>query len=280
MVGDFSLFLVQNDLLGRGEDFAAIVAATREKLLTRAPRLDFPESVVTYFQGHLGTPPGGYPEELRAAVLKGLPRLHGRPGEELPPLDLDALGRKLQQKHGRRFQPHEIVSAALYPRVLDEFFQFQERHGDVSVLDTPSYFYGMELGQEIQVDLEPGKTLVISLTAVGEPREDGTRVVFFELNGQGRQVAVRDRALAAPESARRKADPGDPDQVGAPMPGTVIAIHVATGDAVAEGDPLVTLEAMKMETVLRSPRGGKLRELLPRLKEQVQAEDLVAVIGD
>jgi pyruvate carboxylase len=279
MVGDFALFLVQNDLLAPGDDFAEVVAKTRANLLARARQLDFPESVVTYFQGHLGVPPGGYPEDLRTAVLKGRPGLAGRASDNLPPLDLDALAHRLEGKHGRRMQPFEVVSAALYPRVLDDFFQFQERHGDVSVLDTGSYFYGMELGQEIQVELEPGKTLVISLTAVGEPREDGTRVVFFELNGQGRQVVVRDRALAAGDATRRKAERGDPSQVGAPMPGTVIAIHCTAGDTVSEGDPLLTLEAMKMETVLRAPRAGKVQEVLPRLKEQVQAEDLVAVLA-
>ncbi|MCC6673103.1 MAG: pyruvate carboxylase [Planctomycetes bacterium] len=278
MVGDFAMFLVKNGLLVRRDEFDAMVRATRERVLAEAARLNFPESVVQYFQGQLGHPPGGFPEDLRKAVLKGLPTVSGNPGDTLPPIDLEQLAVTLSAKHGRAVSRRDALSAALYPRVVDEFLAFRNAYEDVSLLDTPTYFYGMEIGQEIWVDLEPGKTLVITLVAVSDPHEDGTRTVFFELNGQPRNVRVRDRALAAKVQARPKAERGNTAHVGASMPGTVIAMHCKAGDAVHKGAPLLTLEAMKMETVLRAPRDGMVKQVLPALKSSVQTEDLVVVL--
>ncbi|MFO1053539.1 MAG: pyruvate carboxylase [Planctomycetota bacterium] len=279
MVGDFATFLVQNDLLVMRDTLAESCAATRVKLLERAARLDFPVSVVQYFQGHLGHPPGGFPEDLRAAVLKGLPVVHGNPSDDMPPLDLDQLGEKLQKRFSRPFAPHEVVSAALYPRVMDEFFRFRDRFGDVSILDTPIYFHGLEQGREVWVELEEGKTLVVRLDAVSEPAEDGSVTVYFTLNGQARPMTVIDRSLAKPEESGRKADPANADQVGAPMPGKVIAVKVKAGDEVKEGDPLITLEAMKMETIVRAPRAGRIAELVAAEGKPVQARDLLAVLA-
>jgi pyruvate carboxylase len=279
MVGDFAIFLVQSGTLQVRAEFADTVAATRAKLIADAKNLDFPESVVGYFRGLLGNPPGGFPEEIRRAVLKGQPAVEGQAGDTLSPFDLKGLADKLEKRLGRRPQPFETVSAALYPRVMDEYFEFQRRNGDVSLLETRTYFYGMEIGDEIQVEIEAGKTLVIRLDAVGQPHDDGTRTVFFELNGQARQVVTRDRSLAAAVETRRKADRTDPTQIAAPMPGTVIGVHCAPGDDVVEGQPLLTLEAMKMETVLRAPMPGKVREVVPVLKSPVQADDLVVVLA-
>jgi pyruvate carboxylase len=279
MVGDFAIFVVQNDLLEMHDALAASVDATRARLLARAQQLDFPQSVVQYFQGHLGHPPGGFPEELRAAVLHGLPGDDGRSGGSLPALDLEGLGARLEKRFGRAMAPHEVVSAALYPRVLDEFFAFRNRYGDVSILDTPSYFYGMEPGDDVWVELEEGKTLVVRFDAVSEPNEDGTRTVYFTLNGQGRPVTVVDRSVAAEDGGSRKAEPSNPDHVGAPMPGKVIATAVQAGDVVAEGDPLVTLEAMKMETVVRAHRSGTVAELLTAEGRSVQGGDLLLLLS-
>ena len=279
MVGDFSIFLVQNDLLVFDLDFDKMVETTRQRVIEQAARLDFPVSVVTYFQGYIGHPPGGFPRELRDVVLKGLPVVDGRPSDNMEPVDLAALARDLELRFGRPIPEHLAVSAALYPRVMDDHLEFTNRHEDVSVLNTPTYFYGLEPGQEINVDLEPGKTLVISLAAIGDPNDAGQRTVYFDLNGQGRQVSVRDHALAAPQLARRRVDRSDPDQVGAPMPGTVVTLHVKVGDAIDEGAPLLTLEAMKMETVVRAPRTGSIAEVIPDLKAAVQVDDLLVVLG-
>jgi pyruvate carboxylase len=258
MVGDFAVFLVKNGLL--------------------EVRDSFEESVTGYFQGHLGRPPGGFPEDLRAAVLKGQPIVTGRPSDGLAAVDLEKLASDLSRKHGRPIARHEAVSAALYPRVLDDYWGHLSRYEDVSILDSPTYFYGLDPGQEVWVDLEPGKTLVISLTAVGDPNEDGWRTVYFEVNGHGRQVAVRDRSRASATAERRKADKGDATQVGAVMPGTVIALHAKAGQKVEAGTPLMTIEAMKMETVVRAGKAGTVKEVVPGLRATVQAGDLLAVL--
>ncbi len=279
MVGDFAIFVVQNDLLVFDDNAERMIDRTLQRVLEQAPRLDFPVSVVTYFQGHLGQAPGGFPPALQKAVLKGLPVVDGNPSDRLEPIDLAALARELEQRYERPIPHHTAVSAALYPRVINDHLDFQSRHEDVSVLDTPTYLYGLEIGQEVNVDLEPGKTLVISLAAIGDANALGERIVYFELNGQGRQVVARDRSLAGAAVARRRADRADDCQLGAPMPGTVIARHVAAGDQVAEGDALLTLEAMKMETIVRAPRAATIAEVVPDLNAAVQAEDLLIVLA-
>ena len=163
--------------------------------------------------------------------------------------------------------------------MLDDFFDARAKYEDVSILDTPTYFYGLEVGQERGVDLEPGKTLVISLEAVSDPSPDGMRTVFFELNGHGRQVVVRDKSLVTSTAERRTADKGNETHIGASMPGVVIAVHCPVGAKVEPGAPLLTLEAMKMETVVRARKAGTVKELAVALKAKVQAGDLLAVVG-
>ncbi len=278
MVGDFAIFAVQNELLEFVPgDFEASVAKTKAKVLAEASRVDFPQSVVQYFQGHLGEPPGGFPEDLRAAVLKGLPTLQGRPSASMEPFDLDALNDELEDRFSITASPEETISAALYPRVLDDYFSFVQKHGDVSVLDTPTYFYGLEPGREIWVDLEPGKSLVITLDAVSDPDVFGKRTVYFTLNGQARAVSILDRSLGIePESRRMATADGE---VGSPMPGNVIAVHATVGAEVTEGDELLTLEAMKMETIVRAPASGVVKEVAVREKQAVTQGELLVVVG-
>ncbi len=279
MVGDFAIFLLKNDLLQTGHTFESTVSQTRAAVLREAHRLDFPSSVTGYFQGHLGNPPGGYPEDLRAAVLKGLPVLQGRAGAAMEPIDLDQLAAELSLKHGRAIAPHEAISAALYPRVLDDYWTQLAKTEDVSILDTPSYFYGLDIGQEVWVELEAGKTLVVSLSAIGDVNEEGMRTVYFEVNGHGRQVPVRDRSRASAAAEQRQAERGNDHHVGASMPGLVISVHVKAGDQVEAGAPLLTIEAMKMETVVRAPRAASVTELLAVPKSAVKAGELLVVLG-
>ncbi|MBL8749324.1 MAG: pyruvate carboxylase [Planctomycetes bacterium] len=278
MVGDFAMFLVQNDLLVMRGDLAASTNATKQKLLVSAKALDFPQSVVQYFQGYLGHPPGGFPEDLRAAVLKGLPVLKGRPSDGMPPFDFGKATKHVTDRTGQKPAMRDVISYALYPRVMDEFFAFQNRCSDVSILPTPIYFYGLEMGQEAWIEIEPGKTLVVSLEAKSEPDEEGHVTVYFKLNGQNRTVAVPDRSRVKEGEARRRADPANAGDVGAPMPGRVIVVHVREGQAVAEGEPLLTLEAMKMETIVRAPVAGTVRELCTDVKAAVKAQDLLVVL--
>ncbi|MCA8974077.1 MAG: pyruvate carboxylase [Planctomycetes bacterium] len=278
MVGDFAVFLVQNDLLVMRGDLETSVRATKDKVLTESARLDFPQSVVQYFQGYLGHPPGGFPEDLRAAVLKGLPVLEGRPSDGMPAFDFAAGEEHVLRQAGRAPERRDVVSHALYPRVFDDYLAVRRRCGNVSLLPTPIYFYGIEIGQEVWIEIEPGKTLVISLEAVGEPDEEGHVTVYFKLNGQSRHVAVVDRSVEVETEARRRADPAQAGEVGSPMPGRVVTLHCGEGNAVGAGDPLVTLEAMKMETVVRAPIAGTVRELCTDKKAQVQAGDLLVVL--
>lgn len=278
MVGDFAIFLVQNDLLEMRGDLVVSTEATKQKLLVQAKGLDFPQSVVTYFQGHLGQPPGGFPDDLRAAVLKGLPVLTGRPSDGMPAFDFAAAKEHCVARMNREPLDRDVVSYALYPRVMDDYFAFRNRCSDVSLLPTPVYFYGLEMGQEVWIELERGKTLVISLEARSEPDEQGHVTVYFKLNGQNRQVVVADRSLEGEVETRRRADAAKPGDVGSPMPGRVIVLQVGEGAEVAEGDPLLTLEAMKMETIVRAPVSGTVRELCTDVGSAVQAEDLLVVI--
>jgi pyruvate carboxylase len=279
MVGDFAIFLVQNNLLEAGADLESSTAATKQKVLALSPRLDFPQSVVQYFQGQLGNPPGGFPEDLRKAVLKGLPVLTGRPSEGLLPFNFEQAALHVAARTGQRPAVRDVISYALYPRVMDDFFTFQNQCGDVSILPTPVYFYGLQLGQEVWVEIEAGKTLVLLLEAISEPDADGNVTVFFKLNGQNRNVTVLDRSQVKEGDLRRKADPANSCDVGAPMPGRVIAINALEGAMVQAGEPLLTLEAMKMETIVRAPLSGTVRELCTSLKAAVKGGDLLVVLA-
>ncbi|MEQ1632767.1 MAG: pyruvate carboxylase [Planctomycetota bacterium] len=279
MVGDFATFLVQNDLLAFDADFKTMCDGTRLRVLAAAVRLDFPQSVVQYFQGQLGQPPGGFPRDLQLAVLRGQPVVTGNPSDGMAPFDFPKAQQHLAARMGREPAFRDVVSYALYPRVLDDYCRFVAQCGDVSMLPSPVYFYGLEIGQEVWVEIEPGKTLVIALEAVGEPDNDGNCTVYWKLNGQNRHVTVPDTSLAKTVEARRRADSSHPGEIGSPMPGRVIAVHVREGEAVEAGAQLLTLEAMKMETVVRAPQAGTVRELCTDVNARVQGGDLLVVLG-
>ncbi|HEY8504687.1 MAG TPA: pyruvate carboxylase, partial [Gemmataceae bacterium] len=264
VVGDMALFLLANNL-------------SPEDVLDPNRELAFPESVVEYFEGKLGQPPGGFPPELQARVLRGRKPLTDRPGAHLPPADFDATRKRLEAKLGRTPEEAEVLSHLLYPRVYADFVEHVRRYSDTSVLPTPTFFLGMEPGEEISVNIEPGKTLIIKFLTVGDPQPDGQRWVYFELNGQPREVMVLDKLLADAGAARAKpkADPGNPAHLGAPMPGAVVNVTVSPGDQVAPGQKLLTLEAMKMETTLHAERPGRVAEVIARAGTQVEAGDLL-----
>ncbi|MBX6395103.1 MAG: pyruvate carboxylase, partial [Alicyclobacillaceae bacterium] len=265
VVGDFALFMVQNGW-------------TPEDVYTRGATVDFPQSVVEFFRGYIGQPPGGFPPELQKIVLKGKEPITCRPGELLEPFDFEAARRQLEEKFGRPFSDRDLLSYALYPQVFEEFMAHREEFGDVSVLDTPTFFYGLRLGEEIAVDIEPGKTLIVKLTSVGELRPDGTRVVYFELNGTPREVTVRDESAQVIVQERRKANPDVPGEIGATMPGKVSKIMVEPGDRVRRGELLMVTEAMKMETSLQAPFDGVVKEVLVKELDSVEAGDLLLVL--
>ena len=179
----------------------------------------------------------------------------------------------------RELTGEEFASALMYPRVFLDYVADRNTYGNVSVLPTATFFYGMEAGEEISVDIERGKTLIVRFVTVSDVHDDGTRTVFFELNGQPRSVRVADRSQGVVHKAARKADPGDASHVGAPMPGTVATVPVAVGEKVERGDVLVTLEAMKMEAAVRADRDGEVAEVVVKAGQQVDAKDLLIVLA-
>jgi len=267
VVGDLAQFMVQNDL-------------SEDDVLAQAETLSFPSSVVDFLTGRLGQPLGGFPEPFRTQVLRGRERFDGRPGASLPALDLEALRLTLESEHPTAFlRDVDVLSAALYPEVFRAYRAHRTTHGDVSLLPTHTFLAPLDVGEEIAVDIERGKTLIIVLKAVGELDETGFRTVFFELNGQPRQVRIRD-ASATDVVAERERATAEPGSIGAPMPGTVVSVSIETGAKVEEGDALVVLSAMKMETVVASPVGGKVARVAVGVGDVLAAGDLLTEIVD
>ncbi len=250
VVGDMALFLVANNLMP-------------EDLFDEQREFAFPESVVEFFEGRLGQPPGGFPPLLQSRVLKGRPPLTDRPGANLPPADIDAARDKASALLGRPALSREALGFLLYPRVFPDLAAHERTYSDTSILSTSIFFHGPGPGIENPVEIEPGKTLIVKLLAIGEPHADGKRTVFFELNGQPREVEVTDRSLASSVRETPKADPADPNQVGAPLPGLVVGVAVSVGDPVRKGQKLLSIEAMKMETTIYADRPGRVAEVSP-----------------
>ncbi|MFN7813975.1 MAG: biotin/lipoyl-containing protein, partial [Planctomycetia bacterium] len=266
-VGDLALMLVTNGL--RADD-----------LLSDSRELAFPETVIDLLAGRMGQPPGGFPPAVVKRIVRDADLVTGRPGESLPPADFAAAARKAGELVGRTASPREVLSWLLYPRVFQDFAQHRAKHGDVSPIPTPAFLEGPKPGEELSISIEPGKTLVVRLLTVGEPHADGTRTVFFELNGQPRSVTVADRSLEAKVQRRPKAVVGDAREVGAPMPGLIVTVAVRPGDVVTKGQKLLSLEAMKMETTVYAERDGRIGEVLVAPGTPVEAGELVARYAD
>ena len=243
----------------------------------------FPDSVVSMMRGDLGQPPNGWPALIQNKVLKGETPYTVRPGSLLKDDDLDARRAEIAEKlelSAEDINDFELASYLMYPKVYTDFALAQDKYGPVSALPTPTYFYGIRPGNEIFVDIEKGKTLVIRCLAVGEANEKGMVTVFFELNGQPRRIKVPDRAHGASSSAaRRKADPANDAHVGAPMPGVISTVAIAAGQEIKAGDVLVSIEAMKMETAIHAERDGKVSEVLVGTGDQIDAKDLLVVFA-
>ncbi len=265
VVGDMAILMVTSGL-------------TRQQVLDPAVEVAFPESVVQLFHGDLGQPCGGFPAALQQKVLKGRPPLTARPGASLPPVDLDARRAKVQEKLPRPVTDYDLASCLMYPKVWTEYMADRLQYGDVGILPTPVFFYGMEPGQEVSVDIERGKTLIVRYIATSDAHDDGTRTVFFELNGQPRSVQVMDRSQVARRPVQPKAETGNAKHVAAPMPGNIATIAVSPGRKVARGDALLTIEAMKMETAVRAESDGEVAEVRVRVGQQVDAKDLLVVM--
>ena len=270
VVADMAMFLVQNEL-----SFDDIY-----EMADRGEEVDFPQSVVDFFYGRLGQPYQGFPERLQRAVLRGKKPLTGRAGEGMDPYRWEEKKQELEEILGRTPTNLEEVSYALYPKVFAGFARTILEFGEYRILDTVPFLYGMEVGEETIVEIEEGKTLVIKLVAIGELGDDGTRRVYFELNGQPRDVVITDKSAELEIAGRPKADRAVPGQVGAPMQGAVIAVEVNVGDQVSRGETLLATEAMKMETSITAPVDGVIRNVEVSVGDQVASGDLVVVIEE
>jgi pyruvate carboxylase len=262
VVGDMALFMVQNGL-------------TEENIWEKGQRIDFPDSVIQFFQGYLGQPPGGFPKKLQELVLKGRDAFTARPGELLPPVDFAKVAAELEEKIGREPSELDVLAYIMYPQVFLQYDQSVKEYGDLSVLDTATFFYGLRPGEETAITIERGKTLIIKLVAVGDLHPDGRRIIYFELNGQPREIFIRDQSAQVTEQTRRKADPQNPAHLGASMPGKVLKVLVAEGDKVRKGEHLLVSEAMKMETTIQAPLDGKVKAVYVKAGDAIETGDLL-----
>lgn len=265
VVGDLAQFMVSNKL---GHD----------DVLKKAAELDFPGSVLEFFEGLMGQPYGGFPEPLRTQALRGRRKLDRRPGLSLQPMDLDEIKRELSDRFGK-ISDCDVASYAMYPKVFEDYRKFVIKYGDLSVLPT-RYFLGKpEIGEEFSVELERGKVLILKLLAIGPLSEQtGQREVFYEMNGEVRQVSVDDKKAAVENQQRLKADLTDTSQVGAPMSGVVVEVRVHEGSEVKKGDPVAVLSAMKMEMMISAPHSGAIGSLQVHEGDSVASQDLICKI--
>ncbi len=268
VVGDMAIFLVTHGM-----------TIHQFERLGTDHHLSLPHSVVEMFSGALGTPEGGWPKKLQSVILQGRKPERGRPGARLAPVDFEETARTVEKKIGRPPQHDEVLSYLMYPDVFVKFARAAQTWGDVETLPTPQFFFGMQKGEEITVDIEPGKRLVVKFLTISEPHPDGRRTVFFELNGQPREVTVRDRSLKASVAERLKADPSNPGHIGAPLPGMVTSVAVEPNQSVSKGDRVLVIEAMKMQSTVYAPVAGKILAIHAQAGQQVEAKDLLAVIG-
>jgi pyruvate carboxylase len=266
-VGDLAIFLVTHNMTVRDLE-----------RLGPDHGLTLPNSVIEMFSGSLGEPEGGWPPPIEAVVLKGGHSKPGRPGEHLAPVDLEQTAATLEKKVGHKITRTDLMSYLMYPDVFVKFAKARSSYGSLEVLPTPQFFYGLEKGEEVAVELEPGTVLVVKFMTVSEPQPDGTRTIFYELNGQPREVTIRDKKLQAAVDTRPKADAGNPGHVGAPLPGAVSSVSVDLGQQVAKGDRLVVLEAMKMQSTIYAPLAGKISQKLVNVGDKVESKDLLVVI--
>jgi len=263
VVGDMALMMVSQGL-------------SRAQVEDPETEVAFPDSVVDMMRGNLGQPPGGFPPAILRKVLKGEAPNPERPGAHLPAVDLEETRRKLSRElEGKSVDDEDLNGYLMYPKVFLDYMGRHRQYGPVRTLPTRTFFYGMEPGEEISVEIDPGKILEIRLQTAGETDDKGDVRVFFELNGQPRVIRVPNRLMKSHTAQRPKAEAGNPNHIGAPMPGVVSGVSVQAGQKVRAGDPLLTIEAMKMETGIYAERDATVRAVHVRPASQIDAKDLM-----
>ena len=266
-VGDLALFMFKNGL-------------TKENILTAGAGLSYPDSVVSYFQGMMGQPYGGFPKELQKIVLKDIEPLTDRPGKSLPPVDFESIKKHLVEKYNYGDKSEEVmnqkaISYALYPKVYEDYCEHFQMYNDVTRLESHVYFYGLRKGEETYLNIGEGKQLLIKYIEEGEPDENGVRTLTFQVNGMLRTVKIQDKNLEIKADRKLKADKTNPQHLGSSIPGTVGKVLVKEGDAVTENMPLLTVEAMKMETTVVSKITGTVDKIYVQQGDSVSQDDLL-----
>lgn len=268
-VGDMAIFMVQNDL-------------TPDNIYEKAKGMDFPDSIVSYFEGMMGQPEGGFPEKLQKLVLKDKTPITCRPGELLPPEDFEADRELLKKKHGLDATMKDVLSYALYPKVFEDYLDGQKKEGSFRRMGSDIFFHGLAVGETCEVSIGEGQTLVIRLLEIKDADDEGNREVIFKVNGNTRYIKVKDKMATTKASKQSKimADPDDSSEVGANIPGTVVKVLVSHGEAVTEGQPVAILEAMKMETNIIATKDGVIEKIYVKEGQQVIAGELVVKLAD
>lgn len=266
-VGDLAIFMFKNGL-------------TKENILTAGAGLSYPDSVVSYFQGMMGQPYGGFPKELQKIVLKDIEPLTDRPGKSLPPVDFESIKKHLVEKYNYGDKSEEVmnqkaISYALYPKVYEDYCEHFQMYNDVTRLESHVYFYGLRKGEETYLNIGEGKQLLIKYLEEGEPDENGVRTLTFQVNGMLRTVKIQDKNLEIKADRKLKADKTNPQHLGSSIPGTVGKVLVKEGDAVTENMPLLTVEAMKMETTVVSKITGTVDKIYVQQGDTVSQDDLL-----
>lgn len=266
-VGDLAIFMFKNGL-------------TKENILTAGAGLSYPDSVVSYFQGMMGQPYGGFPKELQKIVLKDIKPLTDRPGKSLPPVDFNAIKKQLIEKYNYGDKSEEVmnqkaISYALYPKVYEDYCEHFQMYNDVTRLESHVYFYGLRKGEETYLNIGEGKQLLIKYLEEGEADENGVRTLTFQVNGMLRTVKIQDKNLEIKADRKLKADKTNPQHLGSSIPGTVGKVLVKEGDVVTENMPLLTVEAMKMETTVVSKITGTVDKIYVQQGDSVSQDDLL-----
>ena len=264
-VGDMAIFMVQNEL-------------TPENIYEKAANMDFPDSIVSYFEGMMGQPEGGFPEKLQKLVLHGKEPITCRPGELLPDEDFDAIKKDLKEKYGWEGTEKEALSYALYPKVFEDYLKSLEKDGNFRLMGSDIFFHGLAEGETCEVKIAEGKELVVRLSDIRETDEEGFRNVVFEVNGNRSAVKIKDEAanMAGAASQIVYADADDPTEIGANIPGNIIKVLINEGDEVDEKQPIAVIEAMKMETNILAPIKGVVDKIYIKEGQQVKAGELIA----
>lgn len=262
VVGDFAIFMIQNEL-------------TKENILERGKTLDFPESVVDFFAGDLGQPYGGFPTELQKVVLKDKKAITVRPGSLAKPVDFEKKELELTEKIKRKPTQEEVLSYILYPDVFLGYEENTKRFGSMNVLDTTTFYQGMRSGETIRVKFRPGRSSIIRLDSISEADEDGNRSLFFSVNGQNLQIVIHDKSKEAKVNAIPKAEPTNPNHIGATLSGSVLNVLVSKDQVVKKGEPLIVTEAMKMETTIKAPFDGKVTHIYVKDGDVLASQDLL-----